>query len=80
MNNIHLIVTAIGVTVGVISAASIFIYRKISIKQQHTAIVSNLDSANKKIAELQAELEALRYHYLNLRIYINRLKNHMYYI
>ncbi|KZC07339.1 PREDICTED: regulator of microtubule dynamics protein 1-like [Dufourea novaeangliae] len=63
MNNLHnssLIAAAIGVTVGVVSAAGIFLYHKILENQQHTTAVSNLNSANKRIAELQAELEALR--------------------
>ncbi|XP_076632966.1 regulator of microtubule dynamics protein 1 [Colletes latitarsis] len=59
MNDIHLIATTIGVTVGVISAASIFIYHTIFKNQQHT-VSSNLDVANKRIVELQLELEALR--------------------
>ncbi|XP_031843394.1 regulator of microtubule dynamics protein 1 [Nomia melanderi] len=62
MNHLHsnLIAAAIGVTVGVLSAASIFIYHKILENQQHTTVTSNLDAANKRIAELQEELETLR--------------------
>lgn len=56
----NLIAAAIGVTVGVISAASIFIYRKILANQQYSTTTSDLDAANKKIDELQSELEALR--------------------
>ncbi|XP_076249727.1 regulator of microtubule dynamics protein 1 [Calliopsis andreniformis] len=56
----NLIAAAIGVTVGVISAAGIFIYHKILENQQHSTAITNLNAANKKIAELQAELEALR--------------------
>ncbi|XP_003690508.1 regulator of microtubule dynamics protein 1 [Apis florea] len=56
----NLIAAAIGVTVGVISAASIFIYRKILANQQYSTTISDLDAANKKIDELQSELEALR--------------------
>ena len=54
------IAAAIGVTVGVISAASIFIYRKILANQQYSTTISDLDAANKRIDELQTELEALR--------------------
>ncbi|XP_034190127.2 regulator of microtubule dynamics protein 1 [Osmia lignaria lignaria] len=60
IQNSNLIAAAIGVTVGVISAAGIFIYHKILENQQHTSTVGNLDAANKKIVELQKELEALR--------------------
>lgn len=60
LQNSNLIAAAIGVTVGVISAAGIFIYHKILENQQHTTTVTNLDAANKKIIELQKELEALR--------------------
>lgn len=60
LQNNNFIAAAIGVTVGVISAAGIFIYHKILENQQHTTTVTNLDAANKKIIELQAELEALR--------------------
>ncbi|XP_076665323.1 regulator of microtubule dynamics protein 1 isoform X2 [Andrena cerasifolii] len=61
LQNSNLIAAAIGVTVGVISAAGIFIYHKIlENQQQHTSRAGNLDAANKKIAELQAELDALR--------------------
>ncbi|KOX67922.1 Regulator of microtubule dynamics protein 2 [Melipona quadrifasciata] len=56
----NLIAAAIGVTVGVISAASIFIYRKILANQQYSTTISDLDAANKRIDELQTELEALR--------------------
>ncbi|XP_076749286.1 regulator of microtubule dynamics protein 1 [Xylocopa sonorina] len=56
----NLIAAAIGVTVGVISAASIFIYRKILANQQYSTTISELDAANKRIDELQSELEALR--------------------
>lgn len=56
----NLIVAAIGVTVGVIGAASIFIYRKILANSQYSTTVNDLDAANKRIDELQTELEALR--------------------
>ncbi|XP_071858147.1 regulator of microtubule dynamics protein 1 isoform X1 [Bombus fervidus] len=56
----NLIAAAIGVTVGVISAASIFIYRKILANQQYSTTISDLNAANKRIDELQTELEALR--------------------
>lgn len=56
----NLIATAIGVTVGVISAASIFIYRKILANQRYNTTISDLDAANKRIDELETELEALR--------------------
>nr|XP_033327766.1 regulator of microtubule dynamics protein 2-like isoform X1 [Megalopta genalis] len=47
---------AIGLTVGVVSAASIFIYHKILENQYH----SNLKGAEARIAELQEELEYVR--------------------
>lgn len=56
----NLIAAAIGVTVGVLSAASIFIYRKILANQQYGTTISDIDTANKRINELMSELEALR--------------------
>ncbi|XP_053992290.1 regulator of microtubule dynamics protein 1-like [Hylaeus volcanicus] len=60
MNHINLIATTIGVTVGVVGAASIFIYHYMLNNQQHSTGSTSLDDAHKRIAELQAELEALR--------------------
>ncbi|CAK9805412.1 hypothetical protein ANTPLA_LOCUS4494 [Anthophora plagiata] len=56
----NLITVAICVTVGVLSAASIFIYRTILTNQQYSSSINDLDVANSRINELQAELEALR--------------------
>ncbi|CAK9825494.1 Regulator of microtubule dynamics protein 1 [Anthophora retusa] len=56
----NLITVAICVTVGVLSAASIFIYRTILANQQYSSSINDLDVANTRINELQAELEALR--------------------
>ncbi|XP_076281953.1 regulator of microtubule dynamics protein 1 isoform X2 [Lasioglossum baleicum] len=59
MNNLqssNLIAAAIGLTVGVVSAASIFIYHKMFEHQHH----SNMKVAEARIAELQDELEYIR--------------------
>ncbi|EZA56809.1 Regulator of microtubule dynamics protein [Ooceraea biroi] len=56
----HLIAAAIGATIGVISAASIFIYQKVLEKQQHAMKTAHLDEVDRRLAEIQAELERLR--------------------
>lgn len=56
----HLIAAAIGATIGVISAASIFIYQKVLEKQQHAMKNAHLDEVDRRLAELQTELERLR--------------------
>ncbi|XP_078041298.1 regulator of microtubule dynamics protein 1 [Augochlora pura] len=56
LQNSSFIPAAIGLTVGVVSAASIFIYHKILENQYH----SNLKGAEARIAELQEELEYVR--------------------
>jgi len=57
----HLIAAAIGATIGVISAASIFIYQKVLEKRQHSMKNAHLDEVDRRLAELQEELERLRY-------------------
>ncbi|XP_011642246.1 regulator of microtubule dynamics protein 1-like [Pogonomyrmex barbatus] len=56
----NLIAAAIGATIGVISAASIFIYQKVLEKQQHAMKNAHLDEVDRRLTELQAELERLR--------------------
>jgi len=56
----HLIAAAIGATIGVISAASIFIYQKVLEKQQHAMKTAHLDEVDRRLAEIQIELERLR--------------------
>ncbi|XP_029164174.1 regulator of microtubule dynamics protein 1-like [Nylanderia fulva] len=56
----HLIAAAIGATIGVISAASIFIYQKVLEKQQHAMKNAHLDEVDRRLTELQTELERLR--------------------
>ncbi|XP_012224815.1 regulator of microtubule dynamics protein 1-like [Linepithema humile] len=56
----HLIAAAIGATIGVISAASIFIYQKVLEKRQHSMKNAHLDEVDRRLAELQEELERLR--------------------
>ncbi|XP_011871321.1 PREDICTED: regulator of microtubule dynamics protein 1-like [Vollenhovia emeryi] len=56
----NLIAAAIGATIGVISAASIFIYQKVLEKQQHAMKNEHLDEVDRRLTELQAELERLR--------------------
>lgn len=57
----QLIAAAIGATIGVISAASIFIYQKILENKQRTMKNASLDEVNRRLTELQTELETLRY-------------------
>lgn len=57
----NLIAAAIGATIGVISAASIFIYQKVLEKQQHAMKNAHLDEVDRRLTELQAELERLRW-------------------
>jgi len=56
----HLIAAAIGATIGVISAASIFIYQKV-LEKRHSMKNAHLDEVDRRLAELQEELERLRY-------------------
>lgn len=60
LQNSHLLAAAVGVTVGVITAAGICLYHKILENQQHATTNINLEAVNKKIAELQAEVDAIR--------------------
>ncbi|XP_047352730.1 regulator of microtubule dynamics protein 1-like [Vespa velutina] len=55
-----LIAAAIGVTVGVISVAGMFLYQQFIEKRQYKVRNHNLELVNQRIAELQEELEALR--------------------
>ncbi|KAL0112736.1 hypothetical protein PUN28_012185 [Cardiocondyla obscurior] len=56
----NLIAAAIGATIGVISAASIFIYQKVLEKQQHAMKNDHLNEVDRRLTELQTELERLR--------------------
>lgn len=56
----NLIAAAIGATIGVISAASIFIYHKILENKQQPMGNANYEDLNRRLTELQKELEALR--------------------
>lgn len=56
----NLIAAAIGATIGVISAASIFIYQKVLEKQQHAMKNAHLDEVDRRLTELTTELERLR--------------------
>lgn len=59
----HLIAAAIGATIGVISAAGIFIYQKV-LETQHgmknSTVRDHLDDVDRRLTELQEELERLR--------------------
>lgn len=59
--NSNLIAAAVGATIGVVSVAAVFIYHRVMERQQHTAMNRNIDKVNRKVVELQAELEELRY-------------------
>ena len=63
IQNTNLIAAAIGATIGVISVATAFIYNKVMERQQHSTLHNNIDRVNRKVAELQAELDELRYCY-----------------
>lgn len=56
----NLIAAAIGATIGVISAASIFIYHKILENKQHPMKNANYEELDRRLTELQEELETLR--------------------
>ncbi|XP_014485234.1 PREDICTED: regulator of microtubule dynamics protein 2-like [Dinoponera quadriceps] len=56
----NLIAAAIGATIGVISAASIFIYHKILENKQRPMMNENYEELSRRLTELQEELEALR--------------------
>lgn len=56
----NLIAAAIGATIGVISAASIFIYQKILENKQRPMMNANYEELNRRLTELQEELDALR--------------------
>lgn len=56
----HLIAAAIGATIGVISVASVFIYQKILENKQGPMKNASLDEVNRRLMELQTELETLR--------------------
>lgn len=63
LQNSNLIAAAVGATIGVVSVAAVMIYNKVMERQQHRTMNSNLDRVNRKVVELQAELEELRYTY-----------------
>ncbi|XP_033224980.1 regulator of microtubule dynamics protein 1-like [Belonocnema kinseyi] len=61
IQNSTMMAVAISATVGVLTAATLFIYNKIlEEKKQHTAMNNKVDQVNRKVLELQAELNALR--------------------
>ena len=63
MSSLHhssLIAAAVGATIGVISVATVMIYNKIMEQKQHSTMNSNIDRVNRKVSELQAELQELR--------------------
>ncbi|KAK2585789.1 hypothetical protein KPH14_010394 [Odynerus spinipes] len=55
-----LIAAAIGVTVGFISVAGMFLYQQFLEKRQYRVRNHNLEIVNQRLSEVQAELEALR--------------------
>lgn len=58
--NSNVIAAAVGATIGVVSVAAVFIYHKVMERQQHSAMNNNIDRMNRKVSELQAEMETLR--------------------
>ena len=59
--NSTMLTVTIGATVGVITAAALFIFNKIfEEKKQRSAMSSKVDQVNRKVLELQAELSAIR--------------------
>ncbi|XP_058801972.1 regulator of microtubule dynamics protein 1-like [Phymastichus coffea] len=67
MQNSNLIAAAVGAAIGVISVATVFIYNKVLERQQRAAMKTNIDRVNRKVSELQAELEELRAQQANLQ-------------
>ncbi|XP_063983153.1 regulator of microtubule dynamics protein 2-like isoform X2 [Diachasmimorpha longicaudata] len=60
LQNPHVVAIALGATIGVISAASLFIYQKVIEHNERTTMLNNLESVNRRVSELQVELETLR--------------------
>ncbi|XP_011310824.1 regulator of microtubule dynamics protein 1 [Fopius arisanus] len=67
LQNPHVVAVALGATIGVISAASLFIYQKVMEHKERTTMMNNLESVNRRVSELQVELE-------NLRVQQNQLR------
>ncbi|XP_034936500.1 regulator of microtubule dynamics protein 1-like [Chelonus insularis] len=56
----QMITVALGATIGVIGAASLFIYQKIMEHREREQLLDNIESVNKRVSELQIALENLR--------------------
>lgn len=60
LQNPQVVAVALGATIGVISAASLFIYQKVMEHRERATMMNNLESVNRRVSELQVELESLR--------------------
>lgn len=59
--NSQMMAVALGATIGVIGAASLFIYQKIMEHREREQMMDNLETVNRRVSELQVALENLRY-------------------
>lgn len=63
--NTQMITVALGATIGVIGAASLFIYQKIMEHREREQMLNNLENVNRRVSELQEALDNLRYITIN---------------
>ena len=64
MSNLHqssIIAAAIGATIGVIGAATLLIYQKILEQRQQSMMNDYVENVDRRFAELEAELQSVRY-------------------
>lgn len=61
LHNSQIIAVALGATIGVIGAASLFIYQKIMEHKEREQMMDNLESVNRRVSELQIALDNMTY-------------------
>ncbi|XP_057338711.1 regulator of microtubule dynamics protein 1-like [Microplitis mediator] len=66
--NTQMITVALGATIGVIGAASLFIYQKIMEHREREQMLNNLENVNRRVSELQEALDNLRAQQEKLRV------------
>lgn len=64
--NSQMITVALGATIGVLGAASLFIYQKIMEQRERERMSNNLERVNLRVSQLQQELDNLRYNSIYL--------------
>ncbi|KAK0177791.1 hypothetical protein PV328_001802 [Microctonus aethiopoides] len=57
LHNSQILAVALGATIGVIGAASLFIYQKIMEHKEREQMMDNLESVNRRVSELQIALD-----------------------